>query len=122
MPRWLVSLVPYRPIMCRQWRLRRDRTGTFLWEAVTDDGTGLYSVDTETGEATLDTGLSKNEQLVTLFKSNEAKDKAPAAINDMALSFTGTACPAGRPHSSPSHRSAYDGLHAVGQCRYDRIY
>lgn len=85
------------------------RTGTFLWEAVTDDGTGLYSVDTETGEATLVNGLSKNEQLSSLFfKSNEAKDKAPAAINDMALSFTGTAAQQGDlTFTVPS--KAYDG-------------
>lgn len=72
------------------------RTGTFIWEAVTGTGEALYSVDVNTGEATLINSLNKNEQLSSLFfKSQEAKDKAPAAIGDLSLSFTGTASQSG---------------------------
>ena len=67
------------------------RTGTFIWQAVTNSGEALYSVDVNTGEATVINSLTKNEQLSSLFfKSQEAKDKAPAAISDLSLSFTGT--------------------------------
>lgn len=72
------------------------KTGTFLWQAVLTTSTGLYSLDVETGEVSLITSLTKNEQLSSIFfKTNEAQDAAPGAINDMAFSFTGTASQSG---------------------------
>lgn len=90
------------------------KTGTFVWEAVTDAGTGLYSVSVEDGTATLITSLTKNEQLSSLFfKQSTAQDKAPAAIADLALSTAGTAAQQGNlTFTIPS--TAYDGTALSG--------
>ncbi|MGI6222430.1 MAG: choice-of-anchor J domain-containing protein [Prevotella sp.] len=72
------------------------KTGTFIWAAVTTTGNELYTVDPESGEASLITSLNKNEQLSSLFfKVNEALDKAPAAVSGLTYSFTGTAATEG---------------------------
>ena len=93
------------------------RTATFLWQAVLTTGTGLYSLDPETGEATLINSLTKNEQLSSLFfKTNEAQDAAPAAIEDLAFSFTGTAGQSGNlTFTVPS--TSYAGTALTGSLR-----
>lgn len=62
------------------------KTGTFLWAAVTNHGSLLYSVDPATGAAEEITGFAQGEQIVGVyFDQPEGLPKAPAAITDFTI-------------------------------------
>ncbi len=81
MPTMYVQGMGYEPI-----------TGSFLWMAVTQQGSGLYAINPYDGSATLVQEMTKNEQATTVFfKDNQAPALAPAAISDLAFTFDGSA-------------------------------
>lgn len=90
------------------------RTGLFIWQAVDSKGSNLYAVNPATGAASLITSLSKNEQISALFfKTNEAPDKAPAAISDLQFAFSGNGSTTGNiTFTVPS--KTYDGTALSG--------
>lgn len=76
------------PTLYSQSMVYDNRTGKFLWAAITDAGSLLLSVDPETAETTFVTKFLKNEQYVALYSLEEsAKDKAPAKVQDLSLDF-----------------------------------
>lgn len=64
--------------------------GDMYWAAELEDGTtGLYTVDTETGRATLINNFPDNKIVTGIFvPEKEANFGAPAAASDLALDFT----------------------------------
>ncbi len=85
-----VGTLDVAPTMYVQSMGYEPRTGSFLWMAVTPQGSGLYAVDPYDASVTLVQELTKNEQAPALFfKGNQAPDQAPAATTDLAFSFTG---------------------------------
>ena len=66
-----------------------NRTGLFLWAAISDEGNCLYSVDPETAQTELVAKFGKQEQFTSIYSLEEsAKDDAPAKAKDLKLSFT----------------------------------
>ena len=61
-------------------------SGIFYWSANTADGSGLYTVDMATGQATLVSEYPDKAQIVGLY-SKKAEDKTPAMPTDVALAF-----------------------------------
>ncbi len=65
-----------------------NRTGLFLWAAITDEGSCLYSVDPETATTELVAKFGKQEQFSSIYSLEEsAKDDAPAKVSDLKLDF-----------------------------------
>jgi hypothetical protein len=85
------------------------RTASFIWSAVSSAGSNLYAVNPETGAASLIMAFTKNEQIASMFfKTNEAKDKAPAGITDLKYVFSADGSTDGNvKFTIPS--TAYDG-------------
>lgn len=67
-------------------------TGIFYWECMEVDAKArLYTVDLNTGAATYVTDIAQNMEMTGMFiPAPEAADDAPAAVSDLAFSFTGT--------------------------------
>lgn len=66
-----------------------NRTGLFLWAAITDEGNCLYSVDPETAQTELVSKFGKQEQFSAIYSLEEsAKDDAPAKVGDLKLDFS----------------------------------
>lgn len=64
------------------------RTGTFLWAAVTNRGSMLYSVDPATGAAQEVSRFDNGEQIVGLyFDEFEGQPEAPAAVSNFAVNI-----------------------------------
>mgnify|MGYP002515933006 CR=1 FL=1 len=65
-----------------------NRTGLFLWAAISDEGNCLYSVDPETAQTELVAKFGKQEQFTSIYSLEEsAKDDAPAKVGDLKLNF-----------------------------------
>ncbi len=65
-------------------------SATFLWMAVTQQGSALYAIDPTDASLTLVTKLTSNEQAPSLFfADNQAPDLAPAATSDLSFNFDG---------------------------------
>ena len=63
-------------------------TGALYWSAYTENGSGLYTVDTETGAATLVTEYPNGEQITGLFiMPEEDAEGTPAAIDKLTFDF-----------------------------------
>lgn len=93
------------------------RTGSFLWSAITPEGSKLYAVDRETGAASLIASFGHYEENIALFlKTNEAPDKAPAAITDLAYDFAGTGATSGN-LTFTVPQTAYDGSTLTGNLK-----
>ena len=66
------------------------QSGCFLWMAVSQSGSGIYALNPENGETTLIRRLTKNEQASSIFfKNKKAPAKAPAAITDLKMNYSG---------------------------------
>ena len=73
-----------------------NRSGYFIWMAVSQTGSGIYAVEPETGEATLIRRLSKNEQAASVFfRHEDAVAKAPAKAQDLKFDYSGDGQTAG---------------------------
>lgn len=84
----LIAWTGVNPVLYSQSMLYDNRTGLFLWAAITENGSELYSVDPETATATFLTKFKKQEQFSGLYSLDEgAKDGAPAKANDLKLTF-----------------------------------
>ena len=84
----LVAWTGVTPQAYSQSMMYDNRTGLFLWAAVSDDGNCLYSVDPQTAQTELVAKFSKQEQLTSLYSLEEsAKDDAPAKVKDLKLTF-----------------------------------
>ena len=84
----LVAWTGVTPILYSQSMMYDNRTGLFLWAALTSDGSELYSVDPATAEATLLTKFKNQEQFTAIYSTdNEAKDGAPAMAKNLKLSY-----------------------------------
>lgn len=84
----LIAWTGVTPILYTQSMLYDNRTGLFLWAAITENGSELYSVDPETGATTFLTKFKKQEQFSAIYSLDEgAKDGAPAKADDLKLSF-----------------------------------
>ena len=78
------------PTMYIQGMGYEPRTASFLWMAVTQEGSALYAIDPFEGTMTLVETLDKNEQApAVFFMDNAAPDLAPAATTDLAFTFDG---------------------------------
>ena len=67
-----------------------NRSGYFIWMAVSQTGSGIYAVEPETGEATLIRRLSKNEQAASVFfRHEDALAKAPAKVQNLKFNYSG---------------------------------
>ena len=66
------------------------RSGCFLWMAVTQQGPAIYAIDPYEATTTLVEELNNNEQApAVFFLDNAAPAMAPAATNDLAMTFAG---------------------------------
>lgn len=67
-------------------------TGVFYWECMEVDAKArLYTVDLNTGATTYVTDIANNMEMTGMFiPAPEAEDDAPAAVSNLAFSFTGT--------------------------------
>ncbi len=67
------------------------KTGTFYWAAITgNELSALYTVDLSTGAASRVGEFTGQEQIYALtIPAPEAEDDAPAAVDDVTLSFNG---------------------------------
>lgn len=84
----LVGATGITPASYAQSMTYDNRTGLFLWAAVTGQSTALYAVDPKTAETTLVANLDKNEEFAAIYDTiPSAKDAAPAIVNDLALNF-----------------------------------
>ena len=78
------------PTLYIQGMTYEPRTATFLWMAVTQEGSALYAIDPLDASVTLVERLNKNEQASSVFfKDNAAPAMAPAALTDLAFNFEG---------------------------------
>ena len=65
-------------------------TGIFYWAAATDNGSGLYEVDAETGAATLIGNFPHNEHMTGLFMTKDFfAEGTPAAVTDLKVAMNG---------------------------------
>lgn len=84
----LIAWTGVTPTLYSQSMMYDNRTGLFLWAALTDNGSELYSVDPVTAEATYLTKFNKQEQFSALYSlDNGAKDGAPAKAENLKVSF-----------------------------------
>lgn len=84
----LIAWTGVNPILYTQSMMYDNRTGLFLWAAMTDNGSELYSVDPSTAETTFLAAFKKQEQFSALYCLDEgAKDGAPAKAEDLKLVF-----------------------------------
>lgn len=84
----LVEWTGVSPTLYSQSMTYDNRTGLFLWAALSDDGNCLYSVDPVTAETKLITKFKKNEQFTAIYSLDEgAKDGAPAKANNLKLTY-----------------------------------
>lgn len=84
----LIAWTGVTPTLYSQSMTYDNRTGLFLWAALTENGSELYSVDPVTAEATYLTKFNKQEQFTALYSlDNDAKDGAPAKAENLKLSF-----------------------------------
>lgn len=67
------------------------KTGTLYWASQEPNGlSALYTIDTESGEATKIADFADNEEIVGLYiPSPEAADDAPSAVTDIRTVFDG---------------------------------
>ena len=65
------------------------KTGTLYWAAILKDGTsGLYQIDTETGEAELVAEFEDGEEIAGMFIAPPAaEDDAPAVVTNVTTDF-----------------------------------
>lgn len=76
------------PVAYTQSMTYDNRTGLFLWAAVTDDGCLLYSVDPQTADAQYVASFRKSEEFSSLYSlENAAKDAAPAIAKNLRIDF-----------------------------------
>lgn len=84
----LIAWTGVTPTLYSQSMMYDNRTGLFLWAALTDNGSELYSVNPVTAEATYLTKFNKQEQFTALYSlDNGAKNGAPAKAENLKLSF-----------------------------------
>lgn len=84
----LIAWTGMTPLAYSQSMTYDNRTGLFLWAAITDEGNCLYSVDPETAQTELIAKFGKQEQFSAIYSLEEsAKDDAPAKVSDLKLSF-----------------------------------
>ena len=85
-----VGTLGVAPTMYVQSMAYEPRSSSFLWMAVTQQGSALYAVDPYDASITLVEQLNKNEQApAVFFMDNAAPDMAPAATTDLAFNFNG---------------------------------
>lgn len=76
------------PVLYSQSMTYDNRTGMFLWAAITSEGSKLYTVNPETAEATEVIDFKNGEQLTTLYTLESlAKDNAPAQVENLKLTY-----------------------------------
>lgn len=85
-------------------------TGIFYWECMEVDAKArLYTVDLNTGAATYVTDIAQNMEMTGMFiPAPEAADDAPAAVSDLAFSFTGTSLTGAVDFTMPSRTFGSD--------------
>ncbi len=84
----LIGSMGITPSGYTQSAIYNSETSNILWSAVTYLGTAMYTIDTETGQATKLYDFPNNEHMVGLFsKTQTAKENAPAIVNDLRLDF-----------------------------------
>ena len=85
----LIAWTGTTPLAYSQSMTYDNRTGLFLWAAITDEGNCLYSVDPETAQTELVCKFGKQEQFSAIYSLEEsAKDDAPAKVGDLKLDFS----------------------------------
>lgn len=85
----LIAWTGTTPLAYSQSMTYDNRTGLFLWAAITDEGNCLYSVDPETAQTELVSKFGKQEQFSAIYSLEEsAKDDAPAKVGDLKLDFS----------------------------------
>lgn len=84
----LIGSTDIAPTMYSQSATYDGKTGTILWNAITANGSSLYSIDISTGKASFLRDLPDGQQIVGMYLlDNEAVINAPAAINDLKISY-----------------------------------
>ncbi len=84
----LIAWTGITPLSYSQSMTYDNRTGLFLWAAITDEGNCLYSVDPESAETELIAKFGKQEQFTSIYSLEEsAKDDAPSKVNNLKLTF-----------------------------------
>lgn len=94
------------------------KTGALYWAAQLTDGTSaLYTVDTESGEATKVTDFADNQQVTGLYiLLPEAGDDAPAAANGLNVSFPNGSTTGTVTFTAPT--TTYSGEALAGELSY----
>lgn len=84
----LIAWTGITPALYSQTMMYDNRTGLFLWAAVTGSGNVLYAVNPETAATERIATFKKSEQFTALYSlDNEARDGAPAIVNGLQLAF-----------------------------------
>ena len=85
----LVGNTGVSPVAYDQCMVYDNRSGSFLWAALCDEGSVLYSVDPETAEAKKVMKFNNDEQFVALYiTDSEALPDAPAAVGRAQLKYS----------------------------------
>jgi hypothetical protein len=85
----LIGSTGVAPRLYSQSAVYDGKTGTILWFAVTANGNNLYSINITTGEASFIRTFPEENQMVGLYSNdNEAVDNAPAAVNDLKVTYS----------------------------------
>ncbi len=84
----LIAWTGVTPALYSQTMMYDNRTGLFLWAAVTGNANVLYAVDPETAATERIAAFKKSEQFTALYTTaNEARDGAPAIVDGLQLAF-----------------------------------
>lgn len=86
----LVGNTGVSPTAYDQCMVYDNRSGSFLWAALSDEGSVLYSVDPATAETKRVMKFKNNEQFVALYiTDSDALPGAPAAVGRSQLKYSG---------------------------------
>lgn len=84
----LIAWTGITPMGYSQSMMYDNRTGLFLWAAISSEGCCLYSVNPKTAETELVAKFQKQEQFTSIYSLEEsAKDDAPAKAKDLQVAF-----------------------------------